>query len=387
MDGLFLTTLIAIHGVLALGLGAMSNGDVAQAKSLRLFQLYFLLLTCSWTLLYLKGPHLDVGWYKALSYIPFFLSYEFLLTAVSIHSTGQVRYHKASFIPLMVVLYLVLSLSGSQASIHVTDTYQCAALLFCWIIASGRYSQGGNNGDLYLSRFFLFGALAFSSRSIYVLASGDIGQGFIFSSSVFTVVNIGICLSIMVSHFLEVKARLEQEANTDSLTGIYNRRYFNAVADRIHALSVRHHEPYSILICDIDHFKLVNDTYGHTAGDISLKQVANMLLKGKRAEDTLARYGGEEFIFILPSTHAQDAELLAERIRTMVETNNIIADAATFTLTMSFGIAQFYPNYTSRQVIDEADAALLKAKSAGRNGICVSERGVLRASELYRQAC
>lgn len=381
---MFLGTLVALHGVLALGLGVLSNGDLIKAKSLRQFQIYFISLTLAWAWLYLNGSSLETGWLGMIGYLPFFLSYEVLLSAVCLHAAKDPRRLIKLFLPVVIVCYLVLVLCGPALSLYITDAYQALALLYCWNLCRSRSSKKDNIGDKYLANFMLLGALAFASRSACMFFTESQGSGYAYTAIVFTLTNVGMCLSIMASYFVGVKIKLVKQANTDSLTNVYNRRYFSSTIGQTHASSQRREMPYSVIICDIDLFKQVNDTHGHTAGDAALVKIASELTKIKRAEDTLSRYGGEEFIFLLPNTGLEEAEHLALRLKNHIERLVIQTGKKSFCVTMSFGVAKVHNNLSPSEVIENADEALLLAKGNGRNRICVSEEGIIRACTLQK---
>ena len=381
---MFLGTLVALHGVLALGLGVLSNGDLIKAKSLRQFQIYFISLTLAWAWLYLNGSSIEVGWLGLVGYLPFFLSYEVLLSAVCLHAAKDPRRLIKLFLPVVIVCYLVLVLCDHALSLYITDTYQALALLYCWNLCRSRSSKKDNIGDKYLANFMLLGASAFVARSACMYFTESPGSGYAYTAIVFTLVNVGMCLSIMASYFVGVKIKLVKQANTDSLTNVYNRRYFSSNLNQTHASSCRRSIPYSVIICDIDLFKSVNDTYGHTAGDLALVRIAKELTKVKRTEDTLSRYGGEEFIFLLPDTDLEEAESVALRLKDQVEKLVICTGKKSFGVTMSFGVAKVHANLSPSDVIENADEALLLAKGNGRNRICVSEAGIIRACTLQK---
>jgi two-component system cell cycle response regulator len=163
-------------------------------------------------------------------------------------------------------------------------------------------------------------------------------------------------------------AAVERMATTDGLTGMYNHRHFQTLLDQQLALAQRYQKPLSLLICDIDHFKVVNDTYGHPSGDRILKGVAQMLASLARATDSVARYGGEEFALILPETDTAAGRALAERIRASVEARTFDTDLGRLKITLSIGVATFPDVAKSKQeLIDRSDQALYAAKHAGRN--------------------
>lgn len=165
--------------------------------------------------------------------------------------------------------------------------------------------------------------------------------------------------------------RLRELAHRDPLTKLYNRRYFEEAAERMMALSLRHQEPLCVLMLDIDDFKVVNDTYGHAAGDSVLVDIAQRINYNLRKSDIIARYGGEEFIFLLPDTSLEGAATFAEKIRGMIETSSIsIAEGKIISVTVSIGVASLK---TKTLMMDElfkkADEALYIAKKSGKNNV------------------
>ncbi len=168
--------------------------------------------------------------------------------------------------------------------------------------------------------------------------------------------------------------RAELLARTDELTGVHRRRHFFALA--IHALRVaqRYRQPLSLVMFDIDHFKHVNDRFGHPAGDAVLQEVAARVTRHLRASDVFARYGGEEFAILMPDTDVGQAQQLAERIRTAIEAAPMAVDHAVVSVTISLGVAgRGEGDGGLRDLIRHADAALYAAKAAGRNRISVHD--------------
>jgi two-component system, cell cycle response regulator len=168
--------------------------------------------------------------------------------------------------------------------------------------------------------------------------------------------------------------RLEALAHTDPLTQLLNRRALTvrlvAELERVR----RYNAPLTVLMIDVDHFKLVNDTYGHIAGDLVLEELGLTLQRAARSVDTVARYGGEEFVVALPETGEQGAMSFAERLRTKVEWNSFsIGKGQTIRVTVSVGLATFegVRVETAEDLLDAADKALYRAKQSGRNVVAI----------------
>jgi diguanylate cyclase (GGDEF)-like protein len=160
---------------------------------------------------------------------------------------------------------------------------------------------------------------------------------------------------------------------TDPLTGCFNRRLFNERFQNEIERAVRYSRSLSIAFCDVDHFKLVNDTYGHPVGDRVLVLVAEQLRRQLRVDvDWVARYGGEEFIIVQPETSLAAAHAVADRLRRAIAETQVEVDGRTFQVTASFGVAQLEPKENAVAMLNRADALLYEAKQAGRN--CVFPR-------------
>ncbi|MFC1609984.1 diguanylate cyclase [Myxococcota bacterium] len=166
--------------------------------------------------------------------------------------------------------------------------------------------------------------------------------------------------------------RLEKMATTDGLTGLVNHRHFQNIFDTVLARAERYGRRVSLILTDIDHFKLVNDTYGHPVGDQVLKRIAAMLNNNARRTDVVARYGGEEFAVLMEETGAKGAARIAERIRQAVEEEIFRCEQGKFTCTLSLGVATFPIDGTGKARMTEcADQALYQAKRSGRNRLVV----------------
>ena len=170
---------------------------------------------------------------------------------------------------------------------------------------------------------------------------------------------------------LEVNQQLTYMSQTDALTGLDNRRHLNERIDEMFSHAKRLNEPFSLVMCDLDKFKSVNDTYGHQAGDEVLKQLSAILKDEAREIDRVGRYGGEEFMLLLPGTVLDAAVTFAERVRKRIEGHTFTFPGGTLTRTSSFGVAG-WPHPKIEQCDDlvrTADDALYVAKETGRNKV------------------
>ncbi|PXW74975.1 diguanylate cyclase [Alteromonas sp. I10] len=161
---------------------------------------------------------------------------------------------------------------------------------------------------------------------------------------------------------------LKTASRVDGLTGLYNRRYWQERFDEMHKLCVRREKPSTALMLDIDHFKRINDTYGHQAGDKVIKMLAALIKRCVRETDLAGRYGGEEFAIILNDSSVEDAKIVAERIRQLAQRLVVEHEGESISFTVSLGLAQFSPDFKGAMAwLECADQALYEAKENGRN--------------------
>lgn len=170
-------------------------------------------------------------------------------------------------------------------------------------------------------------------------------------------------------HALEENNRLSR---TDTLTGLPNRREAQERLEHEWRRYQRMDSEFSVLLCDIDHFKSVNDQLGHPAGDMALRAVAQQLAQTCRTVDCVSRWGGEEFLIILPATPINHAADLAERLRCNIAARTIDAGRSQLSLRLSIGCASMLPRQSIDLLIDRADTALYRAKATGRNRVCTA---------------
>ena len=175
---------------------------------------------------------------------------------------------------------------------------------------------------------------------------------------------------------------LEFEITKDNLTGLNNRRAYNEKITEILVHIRRYGSSASLMVCDIDHFKKINDTYGHKVGDLALKKLASLLKERMRANDFIARYGGEEFVVILPHTNIENAISVAEGLRSYIDRSIFTYNGMEIPLTISVGVSQFRPDDNHESVFERADHALYLAKRSGRNTVRTEKDLELEGSTL-----
>jgi diguanylate cyclase (GGDEF)-like protein len=214
---------------------------------------------------------------------------------------------------------------------------------------------------LYVSMSCFFTSILNIIHTIYVLKIEFTAASFIIPT--FT----GLLFGIMLAHIKVLSTRLRGMAYTDSLTNIYNRLHFAHFLDAEIDKVKRYGGKFSIIFFDLDHFKEVNDNYGHLAGDEVLEQVTLLVSKANRDADIFARYGGEEFIILAPETDLSGALIHAERLRNDIENFEFKTVGH---ITSSFGVAEFDAEKDDvDDLLERADKALYMAKEFGRNRV------------------
>lgn len=175
-----------------------------------------------------------------------------------------------------------------------------------------------------------------------------------------------------INDMRENLAKAREAGLRDPLTGLYNRRHFDQQLPQALKRAREEGESLSLCMADIDHFKSLNDTFGHPAGDAVLRVVGAMLAENVKGRDTAVRYGGEEFVLVLPQTTADGAASLVDKIRRQLERKKLVlrdTSQALGKITASFGVAELHPDDTPETLVARADECLYAAKNAGRNRV------------------
>jgi diguanylate cyclase (GGDEF)-like protein len=187
-----------------------------------------------------------------------------------------------------------------------------------------------------------------------------------------------VLLKFSVADDLEARVarRVYEQTVRDALTGLYNRGYFDERLVAEVSYGARHTSSLALLLCDVDHFKQINDAHGHPAGDGVLRSLADRLRKASRIEDVVARYGGEEFAILARGIDVRGANVFAERIRSTVAREPLRWEDGQVRVTVSVGVALFDPNNVraAHELLSAADEALYAAKNEGRNRIVTASR-------------
>lgn len=226
------------------------------------------------------------------------------------------------------------------------------------------------DGANYLIQFLRINNIKKSSVGYFISIRNDEQIGLMIKDQYRRYISISVVFVLILLigiMLLQYQTSLKRRSNIDYLTQVYNRNKFTELITYEFKRYRRYFEPFSVLMIDIDKFKHINDTYGHNKGDLVLKNLAALVKKEIRSNDILARWGGEEFICMLPCTSLEDAYLVAEKLRSIVERRSI---GGIRYLTVSIGIAQVEDSDDNIQtLINRADQALYKAKNSGRNRV------------------
>jgi diguanylate cyclase (GGDEF)-like protein len=247
----------------------------------------------------------------------------------------------------LVLLYCTTCLTGKGAVLSTGELVMKASLFFSAAIL-----------PLSLVPLFFTENMLLYATAVFIVLS------------LFTLVTFGSLLTLLLSDVIVFHYK---NSVTDPMTGLYNRRYFIEQSQIIINLSKRQGQTTSLIMCDIDKFKNINDSFGHDVGDQVIIEFGEILKACVRDEDILSRFGGEEFLILLPQSNINGAVELAQRIRLATENRSIKIKNDTIKFTASFGVTSFRETDDIENNIKSADEALYKAKEGGRNQVCSLE--------------
>ena len=232
--------------------------------------------------------------------------------------------------------------------------------------STSSYYRGADN-PLFKKGYFVSIPLMIEKEIVGVLNINDVGQDSFDVGDLDFILKLSEFIAMSISNAV-LYEQTNKLAVTDGLTGISNRPSMEKSLRIEFERSKRYNSPLSFIILDVDHFKDVNDTYGHQKGDEILIAFASLLKKACRANDIAGRYGGEEFVMVLPQSNAQGAFKIAERVREEMMKISFTGNESNFAVTVSCGVAEFNKDYESiNKLIAAVDQALYEAKNGGRN--------------------
>jgi len=274
----------------------------------------------------------------------------------------------------LIYFYLIVMVLSVFAGYHIHVALSIAMSVFysLYVVGVAIYSLVRGNRS---AKFFLLGTMAglvgTAITALTVMAVIPFTQtGFkaVDYGMIIDTILLSLALADRVRIAQEEKTLAEQEAKTDPLTRLPNRKAYYEITAKEIGRSLRYGNSLSLLMLDIDHFKAINDTYGHAAGDEVLRSFAKIFQEELRENDFIFRIGGEEFVFLLPGTKQEDAAKFAERLRIRIESTRIVFNEYEIDVTVSIGVAEYRQHERSIEPSEtRADEALYRAKSAGRN--------------------
>lgn len=231
--------------------------------------------------------------------------------------------------------------------------------------------------SLILSLFFIISIVIFVIRLVITYIEVDMisfmvaGDIHVLSVVIFQVMPFFLVITIFWVSNTVMEKELRTSSMTDSLTGLYNRAAILGISEKTFDLHEREQKPVGVAMCDIDHFKNINDTYGHQVGDEVIKKLSTILKEHLRLGDYIGRYGGEEFILVLNAISNQHLQEKLEHLRKHVEEMTIEHESKKVHVTVSFGGYVTDTTYQLNEAINKADHALYEAKNSGRNQVCL----------------
>lgn len=276
---------------------------------------------------------------------------------------------------LCCIVLLIMSLIGLMSLLVVTGGIDNTGPLWIFILPPVAFFFAGFiRGMYFISGFTVFICilLFFPDNQLLMAVYPESFKLRLLLSFLLTILLSGAYEFTRQKSFETIQSlndRHEHLAMHDALTGLHNRHFMNECIQRETARACRNEAPLSVIICDIDNFKKINDSNGHEVGDATLRRVGKLLKESVRKQDLVARWGGEEFLFVLPDTDLENALSLAHAIRVKFNQIAIPCHEQRLTVTASFGVAQIATKYDAFEALSRADHALYRAKRAGRDQV------------------
>ena len=287
-----------------------------------------------------------------------------IANSIYLQRSGNYRRSGDLIVLMTTLLFLYLIITGGVDNTGPLWSYTLPPLVF--------FVFGLTQGSLILSVFIISSILLMFFPPLTILAT-DYSYSF---KVRYLTTFLSVCFISSICEYSryhsynllkELQRKIQLEANTDELTGLHNRRYMYQQLDRMIKKIKRYKRPYSLLLCDLDHFKSINDDHGHSCGDMVLVETASRMKSSLRNEDIAARWGGEEFLIILPETDSTAAYRVAEKLRRQLSEQTFNCNDKQLKISMSIGVLQVNVNARKEDLLNQVDDALYKAKHLGRN--------------------
>ncbi len=274
-------------------------------------------------------------------------------------------------------LFFIFSQSFYNLRPHIDDYTVFAAsvlvfITFYLLVLNHRNSEHRTSFYYFLSIGFL---VLYLAGVLFILDQVFVYPELISRFSISTLLILGYAsiangVNLWSKHNQAVQSLLLHQSSTDELTGLLNRRAFTVRSEIEMRKAGKFAQPLSVMLLDFDNFKTLNDDHGHFIGDKILNQCAELMAESLRSSDSLCRWGGEEFAILLPSTNLDNARMVAEKIRKVIESRHFNNDTHRIYMTVSIGVAQWQPNEVITQhTLSRADKGLYKAKENGKNQV------------------
>jgi diguanylate cyclase (GGDEF)-like protein len=288
---------------------------------------------------------------------------------------------------LILLLTCLLMLAGQLQQLHpifLGVVFSVTATVFLFSASKNNFQAiqkdfGFIAACLMSAPLFIVSAIFFA-RTLILVWPGTDTDNFVATDTPeampllwsYIILTLAINIVMIGGALARLVAKIRQFAERDQLTGLWNRRAVLKKLQEMHEQWQKHHTSYSLILLDLDHFKLINDSLGHDAGDAALRRCATTLSAVVRTQDLVSRYGGEEFLLLFPGVAATELPLIAEKIRTTLAGCQLIWQNQPIELSASLGYITVYPGAKAEQLLTLADKAMYQAKAEGRNKACLA---------------
>jgi diguanylate cyclase len=346
-----------------------------------------LILYDLWRLLGAEGETQTLRWFFVVNDLLFVIVAALIVWVVVTRRMDLDRVERWMFhffaFQAMIFNGLLPALTNDSLQRRLTETIGDDIWFLLVICALAMHIFPLRRGILLVLAVYGGSALMVLAELIYRTRLGDSVELALLVGEIYVMGAALLCFLYLLARYRDNARRiqlryemLEHIAYIDPLTSLPNRRRLYEILEDQHKLAARYQQSFALAIWDIDHFKQVNDTYGHDMGDRVLAQVADIVHEQLRTTDQLGRWGGEEFLIILPQTNLASAQFVAERICHTIGTSHILDGK---TITASFGVAAHLPGEGVADLLRRADRAMYQAKTEGRNQVCVDDPSAMKA--------